>query len=166
MIDHNDLFARMAVAEGRLAAFAEDPPPGLTDPDPATGEQWDVGQAWAHVAEFVPYWQGEIERIVAGVARGVEPVPFGRSVADEGRVGAIEAGRHEPPSEQMARLAGSLTLLRSYLVGLDEAAWAARGLHPRRGEMTVAEITDRFVVAHLEEHAEQLEKLASDAAPA
>jgi hypothetical protein len=32
--------------------------------------------------------------------------------------------------------------------------------------MTVADITERFVVDHLEEHADQLGKLASDAAPA
>jgi hypothetical protein len=163
MTDQTGLFARMAAAEGRLAAFAEDPPPGLTDPDPATGEQWDAGQAWAHVAEFVPYWQGEMERVVAGARQGSAPVPFGRTVADEGRVGAIESGRHEPPAEQMARLAGALTLIRSYLVGLDDADWEARGTHPRRGEMTVAEMTERFVVAHLEEHADQLEKLAADA---
>jgi hypothetical protein len=163
MTDHDDLFARMAVAEGRLAAFAEDPPPGLTDPDPATGEQWDVGQAWAHVAEFVPYWQGEMAEIVAGAARGDEPVPFGRTVEDVGRVGAIEAGRHDPPPQQMAHLAAALAGLRTWLVGLDEAGWAARGLHSRRGEMTVADITQRFVVAHLEEHADQLEKLARDA---
>jgi hypothetical protein len=30
--------------------------------------------------------------------------------------------------------------------------------------MTVAEITERFVVAHLEEHADQLQKLATDPA--
>jgi hypothetical protein len=30
--------------------------------------------------------------------------------------------------------------------------------------MTVAEILDRFVVSHLEEHADQLEKLAADSA--
>ncbi len=105
MNEHMDLMARMAVAEGRLAAFAEDPPPGLTDPDPATGEQWDAGQAWAHVAEFVPYWQTEMQKVVAGVEQGVGPVPFGRTSADPGRVGAIEAGRHEPPDQQMARLA-------------------------------------------------------------
>jgi hypothetical protein len=156
------LLARMAVAEGRLAAFAEHPPPGLTDADPATGERWDAGQAWAHVAEFVPYWQGEIERVLAG--RGTEPVTFGRTTEDPGRVGAIEAGRHEPPTEQMARLAGALMLLRTYLVGLSEAQWSARGLHERRGEMTVAEILDRFVVSHLEEHADQLEKLAAASA--
>jgi len=162
VIQHMGLLARMAVAEGRLAAFAEHPPPGLTDADPATGERWDAGQAWAHVAEFVPYWQGEIERVLAG--RGADPVPFGRTSEDPGRVGAIEAGRHEPPTEQMARLAGALMLLRTYLVGLSEAQWDARGRHPRRGEMTVEEIVDRFVVSHLEEHADQLEKLAADSA--
>jgi hypothetical protein len=159
-MQHMGLLARMAVAEGRLAAFAEHPPPGLTDADPATGERWDAGQAWAHVAEFVPYWQGQIERVLAGAAG--EPALFGRTTEDPGRVGAIEAGRNEPPTEQMARLAGALMLLRTYLVGLSEAQWSARGLHERRGEMTVAEILDRFVVSHLEEHADQLEKLAAD----
>ena len=159
---HIELMARMAVAEGRLAAFAEDPPPGLTDPDPATGEQWDAGQAWAHVAEFVPYWQNEIRRVIVGAARGEEPVPFGRTSADEGRVGAIEAGRHQPPAEQMARLSSALSDLRTYLVGLTADQWAARGVHSRLGEMSVDQITERFVVGHLEEHAEQLEKLATE----
>ena len=163
MTDQMELLARMAVAEGRLAAFAESPPPGLTDADPATGEQWDAGQAWAHIAEFVPYWQGEIERVVTAAQRGVgAPIPFGRTSADPGRVGAIESGRHEPPPEQMARLSASLTSLRTSLLGLTPAAWSARGTHSRLGEMTVAQIVERFVVGHLEEHAEQLEKLAAD----
>ena len=162
MNEYMDLMARLAVAEGRLAAFAESPPPGLTDPDPATGEQWDVGQAWAHVAEFVPYWQSEMQKVVAAVGQGAEPLPFGRTSTDAGRVGAIEAGRHEPPAQQMERLAGALARLRTWLIGLDSAQWSARGVHPRRGEMTVAQIAERFVVSHLEEHADQLEKLARD----
>ena len=162
MTDADELLARMDVAERRLAVFAENPPPGLTDPDPATGEQWDAGQAWAHVAEFVPYWQGEIEHVLAGSARGEDPVPFGRTSADPGRVGAIESGRHEPPPEQMSRLSGALTLLRSYLATLTDAEWSARGVHSRLGEMTVGRIIERFIVAHLEEHAEQLEKLAAE----
>jgi len=160
--EHMSLMARLAVAEGRLAAFAENPPPGLTDPDPATGEQWDAGQAWAHVAEFVPYWQREVHRVVAGAGTGADPVPFGRTSEDPGRVGAIEAGRHQPPAEQMTQLANALSRLRTYLVGLSGAQWSALGVHGRLGEMTVAQIVERFVVGHLEEHAEQLEKLAAD----
>jgi len=158
-----ELMTRLDEAEHRLAAFAEHPPAGLTTPDAATGEQWDVGQAWAHVAEFVPYWQGEIEHVVANA--GSDPVPFGRTSADPGRVGAIEANRHEPPTEQMARLAGSLTIVRGYLAGLTDAEWAARGTHARLGEMTVARIVERFVVGHLEEHADQLAELAAHPEP-
>jgi hypothetical protein len=161
-MQHMGLLARMAVAEGRLAAFADQPPPGLTDADPKTGERWDAGQAWAHVAEFVPYWQREIHRVAAGIGR--DPVPFGRTSDDPGRADAIEVGRHEPPIEQMARLAGALMILRTYLAGLSEAEWGARGLYVRGNEMTVAEIVDRFIVSHLEEHADQLEKLAADSA--
>jgi hypothetical protein len=161
MTNHTDLLARLDAAEARMAALSVDPPPGLTDADPATGERWDAGQAWAHVAEFVPFWQGELEKVVA--AHSSEPVPFGRTKEDPGRVGYIEANRNEPPTEQMARLAGSLTLMRGFLATLSEADWSARGLHPRLGEMTVAAIVDRFTVAHLEEHADQLEKLKTDA---
>jgi alkanesulfonate monooxygenase SsuD/methylene tetrahydromethanopterin reductase-like flavin-dependent oxidoreductase (luciferase family) len=64
----------------------------------------------------------------------------------------------------MARLAGALMFLRRYLARLSEEQWSKRGLHERRGEMTAAEILDRFVVSHLEEHADQLEKLAADSA--
>jgi hypothetical protein len=160
MMPQMDLLARMAAAEGRLAAFAEHPPPGLTDADPKTGERWDAGQAWAHVAEFVPYWQREIERVVT--ESGNEPAPFGRTSEDPGRAEAIEEGRNEPPTEQMARLAGALMILRTYLAGLSEEQWGARGLYVRGNEMRVADILDRFVVSHLEEHADQLEKLAAD----
>ena len=38
-------------------------------------------------------------------------------------------------------------------------AWALRGIHPVRGEMTVEEIVERFIAAHLEEHADQLDGL-------
>ena len=47
----------------------------------------------------------------------------------------------------------------SNLDALPADAWSARGLHPTRGEMTPAEILDRFIVNHLEEHADQLDKL-------
>ncbi len=37
--------------------------------------------------------------------------------------------------------------------------WQARGMHPTRGAMPVSEIVDRFIVEHLEEHADQLDGL-------
>jgi hypothetical protein len=44
---------------------------------------------------------------------------------------------------------------------LDAQALARTGHHQTLGEMTVAEIIDRFAVAHLEEHADQLDPPSS-----
>jgi hypothetical protein len=41
---------------------------------------------------------------------------------------------------------------------LDAGTLARTGRHERLGEMTVAAIVDRFLVEHLEEHADQLEE--------
>ena len=40
---------------------------------------------------------------------------------------------------------------------MEPAQWELRGLHPKLGAMTVDELVERFLVGHLEEHAEQLE---------
>src|SRR5438552_1680541 len=48
---------RLDAVELRLDAHARsEPPTGLTDPDPPTGEQWDAGQVWSHLAEILYYW--------------------------------------------------------------------------------------------------------------
>ena len=37
--------------------------------------EWVAREVLAHTVEMLPYWLGEIERIIAGP---IEPVPFGR----------------------------------------------------------------------------------------
>lgn len=164
------LLARLEMVEDRLndLAASEDPigrDPGgraapVTSPDPATGEQWEAGQAWAHVAEFVPYWLGEIRRVIAG--DGSSAVHFGRTKSDPQRIAAIERDRHESPATLMQRTTDGIAELRALLEGLDAGAWELRGRHPTLGELDVGRIVDRFLVAHLEEHAEQLEQLRPD----
>ena len=155
------LIERLERAEKRLAAHAAAPPDGLTDPDPRTGEQWDAGQAWAHLAEFVPYWRGQVERVLEPGA--IRPVSFGRVVTDPGRLAAIEGGRHEPPAEQMARLRDALADLRRYLGTLSPDDLAVEGTHPTLGAMAVGTIVERFLCAHLEDHADQLDRLGAEA---
>jgi Mycothiol maleylpyruvate isomerase N-terminal domain len=140
---------------GRLAVG--DQPDALTEPEGETGERWDAGQVWAHVAEFVPYWTRELDRVEASA--GEEPVPFGRVKSDPDRIAAIERDRHRSPAVHMQRLRAAATDLKARLAGFDDRAWSARGLHQTLGVMDAGSIVERFVVAHLEEHAEQLESL-------
>jgi len=135
-------------------------PGGLTEPDPDTPEErWEAAQVWAHLAEFIGYWQRQIAGVVAGYD-GLA-VPFGRTKRDEGRIEAIERGRSQPVRELEARALIELAELRRYLGSLRDTDWQAVGRHPTLGEMAVGTIVDRFLVAHLAEHLDQLDGLAA-----
>lgn len=158
--DVGALVDRLARVERRLADHATRPlPPGFTDPDPATEERWDAGQVWAHLAEFPGYWLNHVRRVAAHP--GPDPLPFGRVKTDAGRIEAIERDRHEPPAALLARVRASLAEVLGAIRSLPPEAWEARGLHPTLGEMTVRRLVERFIIAHLEEHADQLDGLAA-----
>jgi hypothetical protein len=158
------LLARMADAERRLAEHADAPlPDGLTAPDPTTDERWEAGQVWAHIAEFPPFWLAEARKVASLPTN--EPVPFGRVKTDAGRVAAIERERHTAPKALLERVRDSLAEVTDATRALTPEEWNRRGLHPTRGEMTVQSIIERFVVEHLEEHADQLDSLGRSNPP-
>lgn len=156
------LIARLTAVEQRMAehAAAEDRglPPGLTDPDPGATERWEAGQVWAHVAEFPGYWLEQMRQVLAH-STAEAPHPFGRVRTDPGRLGAIERDRHTDPRALLARVRGSLSEVTDTVRSLPEDAWTVRGSHPTQGEMSLEGIFERFVVNHLEEHADQLDGL-------
>ena len=161
MSGFDEALARLRAVQERLAEHAAaGPPPGLTEPDPGGTERWEAGQVWAHLAEFPAYWLGQIQHILERRAEGdPEPIPFGRTKTDPGRIAAIERDRNEDPEALLAKVRDGISTTVSQLDALPADAWSARGLHPTRGEMTPAEILDRFIVDHLEEHADQLDQL-------
>lgn len=157
-----DVTARLDAVERRLRDHAAAPaPPGLTAPDPPTGERWEAAQVWAHLGEFVPYWLDQV-RLVVGAASD-EAVPFGRVKSDPQRVAAIERDRTLAPPVLMERIAGQIDAARALLGSLDAAAQSRRGVHPTLGVMDVDAIVDEFVVGHLEQHADQLDALRTAA---
>jgi DinB superfamily len=144
---------RLVAAAGRIRAAASLlPDEALTDPDPDTGERWDRRQVLAHVAEMLPYWVEQVELVAAG-----DQVPFGRAKSNPERIAAIERDRREDPSRLLDRVDAGLGVVLALLDRLDDGALARSGRHQTLGEMTVAGIVDRFLVDHLEEHADQLE---------
>ena len=81
------------------------------------------------------YWLGEIERVLAGEP---EPVPFGRIATDPVRIGVVGRDRSLPPRELYDRIDDALTRFDRRWRTLTPADLARRGLHPTRGELTVA----------------------------
>ena len=103
-----------------------------------SGERWDRGQVWAHLAEFIPYWIAQAGPVLRGQASG-EPVPFGRTKSDPERIGAIERDRREPVSVLWATRAATSPRSAAFLatigrrpVGAPRAASDARADDRRR----------------------------------
>jgi threonine dehydratase len=152
---------RLSAVERRLAEHAARPlPAGLTDPDPGASERWEAGQVWAHLAEFPGFWLDQVRAILAARAGGAEePIPFGRMKTDASRTEPIERERRTAPAELLRRATAKLDELSTTLAALPDDAWSATGLHPTLGEMGLQAIVERFVLSHLEEHADQLDGL-------
>jgi hypothetical protein len=114
---------------------------------------WGPRETLAHVTEMLPFWLGEIERILAGPA---EPVPFGRVASNELRIGVLERDRSLPLRELFARLEGDAGRLARRLGELSATEAERTGVHPTLGVMTVRQAVERFVAGHLEDHAVQI----------
>ena len=139
------------------------------------GEPWPLAEAFgtqpeasfgprevlAHVVEMLPFWLGELERVVDG--DGITPVPFGRIADDALRIGMIERDRSLPLRVLFARLDAALWLWMERLPKVTDADRDRIGLHPRLGEMAAAQIAERFVLGHAEEHLAQLQEVLAAA---
>ena len=159
MSERDALLQRLDAVEGRLAVLASTQAraDALTEPDQGSGERWDAGQVWAHMAEFVPYWLDQTRALIA--ADTEEPVPFGRTKEDPGRIAAIARDRTVSVPVLWSATLTDIESLRTFLEKLDERAWHVRGLHPSRGVMPLDHILDEFLAGHLEQHADQLSSL-------
>ena len=157
MADLNEWLTRIDAVEARLGEVAT-PAPGLTAADPATGEQWEAGQAWGHIAEFIQFWVEQAGDVID--AYQGDPVPFGRTRTDAGRLAGIEQGHRVAIDLLWEEVQADLGDLRTFLKALPENWQQAFGLHPTLGLMTIERVIGEFLIGHLEEHAAQLEGLA------
>ncbi len=121
-----------------------------------TEAAWGPPELLAHLEEMLPYWLGEVERILDG---GQDPAPFGRVPTDPVRLGIIERDRAVPLRELFSRTEADIERFARRIATLTGDDLARVGRHPRRGEMTVAEVLEAFVVSHLEEHVVQLREI-------
>ena len=154
--------ARIGLEATRPAVEAGAPWPLAPVFDHSDEAHWGPPEVLAHVAEMVPFWLGEMERVLAG---SPEPVPFGRVATDTVRIAILGRDRTLPPGALYDRILNDLALLERRLAGLTAVDLAKRGLHPRAGEMTVGAMPDRFIASHLAEHVLQIETLLADRPP-
>jgi hypothetical protein len=155
------LAAAAADLEGLRAPLEAGEPWPLTDVyGPGPESSWGPREVLAHMAEMLPYWMGEIERILDGGPSA--PVAFGRTEADPIRVEIIGRDRSFPARELLSRVTSEARRVAGRLRELSETDAAREGAHPTRGPISVAEIVERFQVGHLEGHVRQLRETLAE----
>jgi hypothetical protein len=146
--------ARRAYAELAPRVMAGEPWALAEDYGTGPEASWGPREVLAHVEEMLPFWLGEMERVVDG--DGSTPVPFGRTADDEVRIGLIERDRSLPMRVLFRRIDDGLAAWEERLPSVTDAESGRIGAHPRLGEMPASAILDRFVTGHAEDHIAQL----------
>jgi hypothetical protein len=146
--------ARSAYAELAPRVTAGEPWPLAEDYGTGPEASWGPREVLAHVEEMLPFWLGEMERVVDGSEAA--PIPFGRTADDILRLGVIDRDRTLPLRVLFARIDAGLAAWADRLPTLTGEERSRVGVHPRLGEMPAPAILERFVLGHVEDHIAQL----------
>ena len=165
----DDLVGRLhdagtALLDLRGPLVAGEPWPLSDDWGHTPESDWGPPEVLGHVDEMLPYWVDQLEAVLAGDPAAA--VPFGRIATDQSRLDRIQADRAHPVGRQLDDIAAGLARAEAFAVGLTAADAGRLGRHPTRGELTVRDSVERFLVVHLEEHVVQLREILGRPRPA
>jgi hypothetical protein len=149
--------ARRAYAELEPGVIGGGPWPLAEDYGNGPEASWGPGEVLAHVAEMLPFWLGEMERVIDG--GGSAPVPFGRIADDPVRIGIVGRDRSLPLPVLFSRVDAGYEDWADRLATLTDVERSRIGVHPRLGEMPASAIVERFILGHGEEHVAQLTEI-------
>ncbi len=120
-----------------------------------SAEEWSIMQIISHVAEAIPFWLGEIRRIIANPEK-----KWGRGLTDEARLQAVsEENVHTKTVEEViAELKKIPALVEETVQPLtsDQLTIVAPSKNPNFKGKPVQFIVDKLVVGHIEGHNEQI----------
>jgi hypothetical protein len=120
---------------------------------------WYPPEVLAHLTEMLPYWFGEVERIMAG---GPGPVPMGRVATNELRTGIIARDRTLPFRELYARIDSIVNRAVARLGEMTDEDLDRQGDRHGRGITTIGKIMDESMAGHLMEHVRQIDELLAN----
>lgn len=123
--------------------------------EPGT-DDWSASEVLAHVGEYLAYWARQASEVAR---RNENGKPFGRTHDDPVRTAAVEEHAHDKLAEARGRIERGLAEAATLLRAIPDGSWSTRSAtHARRGEMTIEQIVDQFILEHTDEHLAQAEK--------
>jgi len=137
----------------QLAVLVRQPDVMLRLRPPTSENEWSAMQILGHMVEMIPYWLINCSVLIA--ATGAPP-QFGRSLEAPERLEGVERGATGTPDQIMRQLREEVYAAMRVIRGMSPAERHKNGVHLSRGEMTVADIIEIFVVSHAEGHLAQV----------
>ena len=116
--------------------------------------EWSAMQALGHMTEMIPYWLNHCRALI--VAMG-DPPTFGRTPGAPERLAGVAHGAIAQPDVLLGQLQDEVRGAAATIRKLSVAERSKRGIYSGRGEMTVAEVLESFIVSHAEEHLAQMQ---------
>jgi len=125
--------------------------PRLRTP-PAVNE-WSAMQTLGHMTEMIPYWLNHCRTLIEDT--GPRPT-FGRTHGSPERLAGVAQGASADPDVLLRRLHEEARTAASAIRQMSIAERSKRGISTERGEMTVGDVIESFIVGHAEEHLGQV----------
>ncbi len=116
--------------------------------------EWSAMQTLGHMTEMIPYWLQHCRALIA--ATGAPP-KFGRTAGSPERLAGVAHGASADPDALLRQLHTEVRAAASAIRQLSPAERGKRGVSSERGEMTVAQAIESFIVEHAEEHLAQVQ---------
>lgn len=117
-------------------------------------KEWSAMQALGHMTEMIPYWLHHCRTLIA--ATGAPP-SFGRTAGSPERLAGVAHGASAEPDALLRQLEQEVRTAAGAIRKLSATERNKRGVHSGRGEMTVADVIESFIVSHAEEHLAQVQ---------
>jgi uncharacterized damage-inducible protein DinB len=137
-----------------VARLVRDPVVAARLRTPPGKDEWSAMQALGHMTEMIPYWLHHCRVLIA--ATGELPT-FGRTPGSPERLAGVAHGAAAEPGALLAQLDGEVRAAAAAIRTLSAAERGKRGLYTGRGEMTVGDVLESFIVRHAEEHLAQVQ---------
>ena len=118
-------------------------------------EVWSIVEILCHVEELIPYWAGEIQRVVA--KPGVE---WGRGIEDEARVHAVAVSAQRRTRDVVAGIRAGTVRAAAILEGLreEDLSIESPSRNPRYGVKPMSYVLDHMIVEHVRGHVGQIRR--------
>jgi uncharacterized damage-inducible protein DinB len=119
---------------------------------------WSGLEILGHVAEFIPYWTGQILQIVTDPTQ-----EWGRTHADTARIEAVNRASSRTVADLSDDIRARVQTSSATLREMTDAQLAveAPSRNPRWGVKPASFIADELLVGHVEKHARQLHRNAT-----